>query len=39
MQTLARCKTSGGTSVKRKLLAKSASFWEAVLMRYVPLIK
>ena len=39
MQTLARCKTAGGTSVKRKLLAKPASCWEAVLMRYVPLIK
>ena len=37
MQTLARCKTAGGTSVKRKLLAKPASCWEAVLMRCVPL--
>jgi len=39
MQTLARCKTAGGTSVKRKLLAKPASCWEAVLMRDVPLMK
>ena len=37
MQTLARCKTAVGTSVKRKLLAKPASCWEAVLMRCVPL--
>ena len=37
MQTLARCKTAVGTSVKRKLLAKPASCWEAVLMRDVVL--